>query len=454
MSSQSRLFAINQWFLLIILLWAPLPKGSNTDWSAALLVFLVATSLFIWSIHLLRTKHSSFPIKSPAVILSGLLLLFQAWVAGQWLFETKYDPAQHFQYLMLGVAYNSMFILVLAHFRKRVDLTKLIAVLIISGTFQAFYGTSVVLGAMEPFLFEKVHYMTDATGTFVNRNHLAGYLVMVIGLGIGLMLAMRDGREWNWRNFMELVLSNKMKIRLSLVVMVIGLVMSHSRMGNTAFFIGLIIVGAMFIFSLKEHRVRNSLLLVSFIVIDIIIISQYFGLDKLKERLMNTEVTVTQQSGEVLVDINDLRGPIFEKSMHLFEQAPLTGLGAGGYEVAFMPLAGPNFGGVVDHVHNDYIEFLVEYGLIGVIPLALFVAIALSYAIRSLRNRQSYYRSGIGFGSAMAIIGILAHSFTDFNLHIPANALTFVVVCAIAVLSFTHESHSRKGVKKRRLSSE
>ena len=57
------------------------------------------------------------------------------------------------------------------------------------------------------------------------------------------------------------------------------------------------------------------------------------------------------------------------------------------------------------------------------------------------------YRSGVGFGAAMGIIALLIHSSTDFNLQIPANAATLVVLCAIAVLA---GSHSKPRVRKSR----
>lgn len=288
----------------------------------------------------------------------------------------------------------------------------------------------------------KEHYLGKATGTFVNRNHLAGYLEMTIALNIGLMIALRDGNKFNWVNTLELLLSNKLLIRLAIIIMVIGLVMTQSRMGNAAFVSSLVITGVLFIASFKTHRKRNIIILLSFIVIDVLVISQYFGLERLKDRLINTEVSVSQEEGRLVFDINDLRGIAFTNSIPLAQEKALIGHGAGSYEVVFISYAGPKFGGHFDHAHNDYIQFWVEYGLIGSAPLLLFVLMALFYAFKALRHQHSTFRSGIGFGAMMAIIAIMVHSFTDFNLQIPANALTFTTACAIAVLAYTHK-HQR-----------
>jgi hypothetical protein len=52
----------------------------------------------------------------------------------------------------------------------------------------------------------------------------------------------------------------------------------------------------------------------------------------------------------------------------------------------------------------------------------------------------------MGFGAAMGILGILIHSATDFNLQIPANAATFVTLCAMATLAGRHRKTRRRDV--------
>ena len=439
--------------LLTVIFWAPLPLGSNRDWSAALLILLIGVLAFFWGINLLRQSQSARSAKQklnqPGLVMLVLLSLTQVWVAAQWLIGWSDNPATSFQYLMLGIAYTLMFVMILSLFNTRKRLTLLLSVFLVSGAFQAFWGASMVLSGVE-WLFgvPKEHYLGKATGTFVNRNHLAGYLEMTIGLGIGLMLALRDGKAFRWRNIIELLLGPKTKIRLAIVIMVIGLVMTQSRMGNAGFFSSLLIVGSVFVLITKEHRLRNSLLLVSFIIIDMIVISQYFGLERLKDRIINTEVNISQEDGKLVFDINDLRGLAFTNSIPLAQEKPLIGHGAGSFEVVFMAYAGPNFGGHFDKAHNDYIQFWVEYGIIGALPLLIFALFALYQAFRALKNKQSAYRSGIGFGAAMAIIAIIIHSASDFNLQIPANAMTFVIVCAIAVLANTHK-HQRTKVAYR-----
>ena len=436
-------------FILFLIFWAPIPLGSNRDWSAAFLIILISFAGLIWGVGLVFRSN---PLKNeslrPALFMFGLLVFSQIWVAFQWLFGLSANPGATFKYLMLGASYALLFLMIVVVFNTRKRLNLLIITLIISGTFQAFWGASMVLSGIEwLFGIPKEHYLDKATGTYVNRNHLAGYLEMTITLSIGYMLAYREGKDFTWRGAFELLLSNKVLVRLAIIIMVIGLVMSQSRMGNTAFVVSLVLVGFLFILTFKKHRKRNLAILLSFIVIDVLIISQYFGLERLKDRLVNTEVSISQNSGQLVFDINDLRGMAFNSSIPLAQEKAFTGHGAGSFEVVFISHAGPDFGGYFKHAHNDYIQFWVEFGLIGSLPLLAFVSLSLYLAVRALREKHSYYRSGIGIGASMAILAILIHSFSDFNLQIPANAMTFIVVCAIAVITYVHKLRSPR-IKK------
>lgn len=424
---------------LALLFWLPLPLGSNRDWSAALFCLLAALLCAGWSWLQLSKGETANRALRPALPLFGLLLAVQGWALLQWLTGISTDSGRTLHYLMLGLGYSLLFILIIGLFHTRRRLTLLISTLIVSATLQGFYGTLMTLSGIEWLFFvPKDHYFGVATGTYVNRNHLAGYLVMALGLGIGLLLALRDGASLKWVNVLELLMGPKARLRLGLVIMVIALVMTRSRMGNTAFFASLMILGALFILLNKEHRLRNSLILASLVVIDVLVISQFFGLDKLKDRLVNTRVESVMEDGQVIAHKNELRLDVFDYAWVQLQDRPMTGFGAGSFETSFQQYPGAEIPLHYNHAHNDYLQFAIEYGLIGFVLLAAFVLVALYHGLRALWHRESWYRSGIGFGASMGILGILIHSATDFNLQIPANAATFVTLCAIAILAGHH----------------
>jgi len=443
----SRLIKWNRIILIALLVWVPIAYGSNSRAYEAIFMLFIGLAGVLWTISLHR-HPKQFKFSKISVYAVSLLVGAQLWVLLQVLLGISIIPSYSLHQLVLGLSYSLFFTLILSHFNNRHALTLLISALFVSGLIQAVYGIFMTQPEFAHLLGKEVD--SRANGSFVNRNHLAGYLEMTIALGIGLVLAFRDGRKWSFKSFLDLLLSAKLQIRLAIILMVIALVMTYSRMGNTAFVTSLIITSSIFILVTQKNRVRNIVLLASFIVIDVLVISQFFGLDKLKERLESTEITITQTDHGWITDINDARGLILKDSIELGKQEPIWGIGPGTYKDAFMPYTDPKINPLVDHAHNDYIEFWIEYGLIGTLLLALLVLLSLSNAIKSINNSQSFYRSGVGFGATMGIIAILIHSFTDFNLQIPSNALTFLTVCAIAILSQTHPKPVKKKSRRRK----
>lgn len=431
--------------VLILLVWLPLPLGSNRDWSMGLLAALVGLIGCVWGVALWRNALPASKALRPALPMFVLLLSSQAWVAVQWLGGLTVDVGATFQYLMLGLAYSLLFLMVVSLFHTRRRLTLLLSVVVISGTFQAFYGAFMTLSDSEGLLASMGFGHAEVTsGTYVNRNHLAGYLEMTLACGIGLLLALRDGQPFRWVNLLELLMGPKARLRLALVVMVIALVMTRSRMGNMAFFASLMVVGAVFILLNREHRLRNGLILASLVLIDMLVISQYFGFDRLRDRLVETRLNDVVVEGQVVQRANEIRDDVFAYTVPLMMDKPLVGQGAGSFEAVFPRYAGEDVRNHFDHAHNDYIQFVIEYGLIGTLPLAAFVLLALWRALQALWRRESLYRSGVGFGAAMGIVAIGIHSSVDFNLQIPANAASFVALCAIAVLANQHSNPRRR----------
>ena len=259
-------------------------------------------------------------------------------------------------------------------------------------------------------------------------------------------MALRSNERFSWANFIELIMGPKARLRLALVIMVIALVMSRSRGGNSAFFIALLAVGTLFVIRTKQNRKRNILILLSIILIDTLVVSQYFGLERLKDRIVNTRLVdqvATNSRGEVEIiqQANEIRGQVFSDVLPLAQDKLLLGQGAGSFETVFTQYSSAAVRLHFDHLHNDYLQFVIEYGVLATGLLAVFVLGCLRYALAALWRADSVYRSGVGLGAALGIVALLLHSVSDFNLQIPANAATFVVLCAIAVLA---KEHSRK----------
>ena len=99
---------------------------------------------------------------------------------------------------------------------------------------------------------------------------MPGYWCMCLSIGIGLMLARLDDApvvHTNWRSRVvqasAFILSPKMRLRLLLVVMVIALVLTRSRMGNAAFFAAMLIVGSIAIVLARKTAPKTIALIAS-----------------------------------------------------------------------------------------------------------------------------------------------------------------------------------------------
>ena len=325
------------------------------------------------------------------------------------------------------LCYLLLFCLTLLLINDKHRIKLLAQVIVLGGVFQASYGALMTLSGLEyGFFIEKEAYRGVATGTFINRNHLAGYLEMCLAVGVGLMLAelsTRAAADWrdSARRLLRTLLGSKALVRLALVVMVIGLVLTHSRMGNTAFFVSLTAVGGFYLLAVRSITRNTMIFFGSLLVIDLLVIGNFFGIEEVVERLQQTSV-----EGEARVDV-------FRDSLSIVRDYPLTGTGAGSFYSTYPMYDSGNTGfGFYRHTHNDYLQFASELGLPAFALLGFGVLASLWAAIRAQLTRRDRLLQGMGFAATMGIVALLIHSAVDFNLQIPANAAMFIILMALA----------------------
>lgn len=297
---------------------------------------------------------------------------------------------------------------------------------------------------------KKEAYIGFATGTFVNRNHLAGYLEMTLSVGIGLLFAAAatGERSRNWkqqiRNLAALLLSGKMILRMMLAIMVIALVLTRSRMGNTAFFASMLIAGFISLVmyraqagSVRQMFVRREthgtvILLSSLLLIDLLIVGTWFGVEKVVARLEQTSISHDADRVEVS-----------KNTYQLWQDYAAVGAGGGSFHSVYPAYRPASIGAYYDHAHQDYLEFLADTGWVGLGLLGGMVITSLGAALLAMRRRRDSLMRGMAFASVMGIIALLIHSTVDFNLQIPANSVTFMVVLALGWISLYLDRHTR-----------
>jgi O-antigen ligase len=122
-------------------------------------------------------------------------------------------------------------------------------------------------------------------------------------------------------------------------------------------------------------------------------------------------------------------------ALRMFRHHPLIGTGLGSFETAYPPYRSFPSDFDWDHAHNDYAEALAETGLAGLAMILAGLVLFLSLAFRNLGERLGHEPGWMQLGAALGCCGLLVHSLVDFNLHIPANAAWFAFCAGLASCS-------------------
>lgn len=446
--------------LLLLLFWLPLPWGSNRPGAVAILGLACAVLAGVWALLWLRGRVQAPQLDPLSRLALATWLLWIGWISVQLLplpglvihtlapqsavvhsalgeraFKTiSIAPGLTVQQLALSVVYLLLFWLTMCTVRHRTRRQWFLGTILIAAFLQAFYGSIMTLSGLEwGFLQAKTHGNGWATGTFVNRNHFASYLHIGLAAGIGLLLghaADTPARDWRERarRLINTIFSARMSLRVALAVMAIGLVLSQSRMGNVAFFTALSVCGALWLLLRNRRYLGKGLILfLSILVVDVWIVSNWFGLEEVVQRLEQTDLA-TEQRMIVVADLEPLIG-----------LNSLTGSGLGSFEHAFAPYR-QEFLGHFDHAHNEPLQFLVETGVPGLAILAFLIMTLVLHATRVVSRRRDSTAAALAFAAFMAISCLLFHSIVEFNFRIPSIAATAVALLgALAATSSTSQ---------------
>jgi O-antigen ligase len=246
-------------------------------------------------------------------------------------------------------------------------------------------------------------------GPYVNRNDFAGLMELLAPMGMSLLLFRGIRRE------------QMPVVGILTIVPIAALFLSGSRGGIAGFMfeLGLLIV-------MLQRRRAGPIHLVAALAILLAALATvgWLGADKLLGRFTHVH------SGEVSLE---RRWSMTRGTWNVFREHPVVGTGLGTLVDVYPKYETEYDGKIVDHAHDDYVEALAETGIAGGLCGLAFFLLFFREARQRLKAEQSSFSLGVHAAGITACSGMLVHSFVDFNLHIPANGLFFLLMASMAV---------------------
>jgi O-antigen ligase len=305
---------------------------------------------------------------------------------------------------------DETFYLTIHTIRTRSQFRQLIYIIIGVAAFLSIFGLFKLSGA-NPFPwwnYTDIKTYGRFTATFGNSNHLAGYMEMAIPLLLGSLLT-------GFR-------ASKITLMICLAFfMFLAIFFSLSRGGWIGLGIGLGFVTFALLLGRRHGKKYIFVTLIcGFLVLAFVALS-------------STQVAERVRTFEQKGDISTVKSRMkrWPGTVEMIKDHPLSGTGPGTYATVFTQHHPPGYDNYHFYAHNDYLHFTAELGLF-LIAVVVWMIIALyKKAFEKLKSPSRLVR-GTTIGAMAGITAILVHSFGDFNLNIPANAILFTVLAALA----------------------
>ncbi|HEX3130818.1 MAG TPA: O-antigen ligase family protein [Thermoanaerobaculia bacterium] len=260
---------------------------------------------------------------------------------------------------------------------------------------------------------------TRLRGTFVNPDHLAGYLEIALAVTFAWgWWGVR--RAWRDRLPVESRLSLAVPPAMIWLILFMGLAFTGSRGGLAAAVMAVVAQGLLLARGARRGRLAPAgavAALAGIGVVAAIGLQQGFG------RLASTSMyEVTWNS----------RRQMYAATLDLWRSFPWLGSGLGAFRDA-IPLTQPaDLPGNWWHAHSDWLELLASTGIVGA---AIFAAGLVPLVLRLARGwtaeRPSEDRAA-ALAALGALVSLSIHESIDFGLTMPATAVTLAALLGTA----------------------
>lgn len=408
-----------------LLLFLPLAFGAVEPWSIFLTEFGSAALFFIWIMK--QTLDGELKVRGNPVFLP--MGIFGLLIISQLVFRQSAYPHDTTSLALLYFAYALLCFLAGQTLIKGSQARTLALVFCLYGAGVA--GFALLQGVASN---GKLYWIRQPRmggwiyGPYVNHNHYAGLMEMLVPIPLVLALTRMASRR------------TRAVAGAAAAVMAGTIFLSGSRGGMLAIVTELVILAALLV---KQKRSLRTAIGVGAFLVIVAGLLTWLGGAELSKRI----ATVTSSHSEIS---SDVRTYINRDGLKMFLKKPVLGWGLGTFPVVYPKFRTFYTNFFVNQAHNDYLQLLVETGLLGFATMLWFLGTLYLHAIRKIKNWPSEISGAVTLSCLLGLSGILVHSAVDFNLQIPANAALFYVLCTLAAAEpFAQPARKRRMVRSK-----
>ena len=316
----------------------------------------------------------------------------------------------------------------------------LVRTIIIFGFLLAIFGLTQSFTSPNKIYWLREMAQATPFGPFINRHHFAGYMELALALPLGLLASGSVARE------------KRIIYAFVAGLMAVALLMTNSRGG-------LISLGAEILFiavigfgirrrNKKSSSIRHGIKSVAVratlafgLVVALMVGLAALGGEDALNRVVGTVNSEDPTTGRL---------HFWNVTVDIIKNHPIIGTGLGAFGVVYTGYDSRNGLYRLEQAHNDYLQVLSDGGIVGAL-LGLFFIINLFRLGFMRRESRDEFRRGVATGAMAGCFAVLVHSFFDFTLHTPANALLFLVLAALATMNGRVEDvQNRRETHRRR----
>ncbi|MBI3852157.1 MAG: O-antigen ligase family protein [Verrucomicrobia bacterium] len=407
--------------VLAILIFGPLATGAVRTLELLVIQGLTLGVIVLWGARLWLSQRMK--LLWPPICWAVLVFVGYAIVRYQ-LADIEYVARQE---LIKILIYAFLFFAILNNLHGREPAQIISVTLIFLGMGISFYALYQFLTGSTRVWHFISPYAGRGMGTFISPNNLAGFLEMLLPLGLAYTLTGRLNHL------------TKVFVGYATLALAAGIGVSISRGSWVATALVLMIFCCVLLLR-RSHRIQAAVVLTVLVVGTAVFLTKG---ERGQERLKRTF-----SQGKV----SDTRFELWAPTVQMWQDNFWWGVGPGHFDYRFRAYRPQSIQLRPDHSHNDYLNTLADWGVVGTVIvsaawLLLYWGVFKTWryvggAVNDFGARQSS-RFAFVLGASLGLLAMLLHSVVDFNIHIPANAILAIALMALLTghLRFTTERY-------------